>query len=377
MLIGIDGNEANIENRVGVNTYAYQILHGLYTLNNKSEKPHKFIVYLQHSPLYDMPKENANWEYKVLPGKAMWILTRLMPYLLFATPKPDVLFTPSHYVPPITTMPKVMAIMDLGYLENKAQFTKLTFWQLKYWTAISVNVSNRIIAISNTTKKDIINHYPSNRNKIDVTYLAHDETFDQPSSPKEIAKVRLKYKIAGDYILYIGTLKPSKNVDGLIQSFKSVLEGHKVELVIAGKKGWLYEEIFAMAKKLKIEDKIIFTGFFPESDKKSLMAGAKVLVSPSYWEGFGIHVLESMALGVPVVISNTGSLSEVGGLAAVYVDPYTIDDIAKGLKKVLSMNKIEYNKLTLACKKQAAKFSWSKTSEKTMKILEVAGKNHV
>lgn len=370
MHIGIDGNEANIKNRVGVNTYAFQILRGLYVLNNKSTSPHKFIVYLQNAPLSDMPKENKNWQYKVLLGKGLWILTRLMPHLLFSAKKPKVLFTPSHYTAPFLTIPRVISIMDLGYLENKAQFTKLTFWQLKYWTAISVNVSKRIIAISKATKSDLINHYPSIRNKIDVTYLAHDESFNKPSTAKEINRVKSKYKIRNDYVLYLGTLKPSKNIEGLIQSFKEVGDKHEVVLVIAGKKGWLYDQIYEQVKKLGIESKAIFTGFFPEKDKKALMSGAKVLASPSFWEGFGLHVLESMALGVPVVISSAGSLPEVGGKAAIYVDPDEVSCITKGLDKVLSMSKVEYNKLSTASKEQSHKFSWSKTSEKTMKILE-------
>jgi hypothetical protein len=120
MIVGIDGNEANVEKRVGVNTYAFEILRNLWKLQDEWKDEHKLIVYLKNQPRGDMPKETEHFKYRVIGGGGVWILTRLMPHLFFAKPKCDIFFSPSHYVPPIASMPRVCSIMDLGYLEYLA-----------------------------------------------------------------------------------------------------------------------------------------------------------------------------------------------------------------------------------------------------------------
>lgn len=250
MIIGIDGNEANIKRRVGVNEYAYQILYNLSKLQEEWKGRHSLIVYLKEKPLKDMPEETANFKYKIIPGGAVWILTKLMPNLFFGSPKPDVFFTPSHYTVPFALMPRVCSIMDLGYLESSEQFTKVVFWQLKYWSAISIFVSKAVIAISNATKSDIVRHYPFSRGEVHVTYLGYDKNkFNNSISENDVRRVKNTYSIVTDYILFIGTLKPSKNIEGLIEAFKTVNKKFpNIKLVIAGKKGWLYKSIFEKAK---------------------------------------------------------------------------------------------------------------------------------
>lgn len=375
MIIGIDGNEANVKNRVGVNVYAYDILCSVYQLQNKGETDHRLIVYLKNLPLSDLPKETKLFRYKIIPGGRVWILTRLMPYLFMSDEKPDVLFTPSHYVPPFSPIPTVCSIMDIGYLKFSGQFKKLVFWQLKYWTAISIFVSKAIIAISNSTKNDIVRHYPFASKKVYVTHLAYDkERFNLNISKEDVRRIREKYHIVGDYILFLSTLKPGKNVEGLLEAFKMVnSQWPMVKLVIAGKKGWLYEPIFKKVKELEIEKDIIFTDFVPEEDKPALFAGAKVFVLPSFWEGFGLDVLNAMAVGTPVVASNAGSLPEVVREAGVLVSPESIESIAAGIKKVLSMNEVEYNKLVERGIMRVKKFSWEETARETLRILERAG----
>ena len=183
-------------------------------------------------------------------------------------------------------------------------------------------------------------------------------------------RTRLKYSIVGDYLLYLGTLKPSKNIEGLLEAFSQVVrQDAEIKLVIAGKKGWIYGPIFEKVKKLGLTKRIIFTDYIREEDKPALIAGAKAFILPSYWEGFGLDVLSAMASGVPVVASNAGSLPEVVGDAGVLVDPNNIDSISKGIKKVLTMTKLEYNKQVKKGFKQAAKFSWEKTARETLRII--------
>jgi glycosyltransferase involved in cell wall biosynthesis len=372
MIIGIDGNEANIVKRVGVNTYAYELLKNLRKLQDGGEYSHKLIVYLKERPISDMPEETANFKYKIINGGGMWILTKLMPRLVFNKEKLDVFFSPSHYLPLFTAMPRVCSIMDLGYLEFSEQFTKKVFWQLKWWSAISIYVSKAVIAISNSTKQDIVRHYPFAKDKTHVTHLAYDAgQFNQDIPQKDVRRVMQKYSIVDDYVLYLGTLKPSKNIAGLIEAF-SIVSAHQPQtsLVIAGKKGWMYESIFNKVEELGLTGKVIFTDFVPEEDKPGLIAGAKVFVLPSFWEGFGLDALNAMAAGVPVVASSVGSIPEVVGSAGKLIDPNSIDSIAKGIGSVLSASKLEYNSIVEKGYSQVKKFSWEETAKKTLEIIE-------
>lgn len=383
MKIGIDGNEANVKNRVGVNTYAYELLIAL----NKINKEHEFSIFLKDKPLPDMPKERENWKYVVLAKRPFWILTSLTPFLLkeknLYKNSPEVLLSPSHYTPFLVNIPKICSIMDLGYLKSKAQFNLATFWQLKYWTAISINTSKYIIAISEATKNDIVRHYPGASKKIRVTHLAYDkDKFNQKKSHinvrrRDFNKLQSKHNITNEYLLYLGTLKPSKNIEGIIKAFSIIkkTDDKKLKLVIAGKRGWMFESIFELVKSLKLEDDVIFTGFVSESTKIALMQEAKLLVSPSFWEGFGLHVLESLAIGTPVVISKAGSMQEVGGDAAIYVDPKNPESIAEGIKKILSMNNTKYQNLKKTGVKWSEKFSWERTARETLSIIESATKD--
>ena len=373
MLIGIDGNEANLENRVGVNQYAYELLRNLHARAELWKGRHKFLVYLRDKPQGDMPTEKEGWEYKVLPGSVLWIITRLMPHLFLTRRKPDIFFTPSHYVPPFAPMPRVSSIMDLGYLEFSGQFKRRDYWQLRLWSAWSILVSKAVIAISNTTKKDILDHYKFAKNKITVTHLGYNkEKFNARDSKLKIRRARRKYKIKGDYLLFLGTLKPSKNIEGLLGAFAALTDYPRLTLVIAGKKGWLYKSIFEKVKRLGLAGRVIFTGFVPEDDKAGLIAGTKAFVLPSFWEGFGLDVLSAMALGVPVIVSNRGSLPEIIGNTGIIVDPENDAEIAQGIKKVIGMDKKSYNEMARAGKKHVEQFSWDKTAQKTMEVLEKA-----
>lgn len=373
MIIGIDGNEANIENRVGVNTYAFELLWNFWKLQDEWKNNHKLIVFLRDQPRSDLPKETSFFKYRVIKGQGLWILTKLIPSLFKGKNGCDVFFSPSHYAPPIAPMPRYCSIMDLGYLEFSGQFRKKDFWQLKVWSAISILVSKAVFAISNSTKDDIVRHYPFAKEKIYVTPLAYDnKKFNLGIPEKDVRRVMGRYSIVTDYVLYLGTLKPSKNLEKLIEAFatlNSKLQIKNYKLVIAGKKGWMFNSIFQKVKDLKLEDRVIFTDFIPEEDKPALIKGAKVFVLPSFWEGFGLDILNAMACGVPVVASNVGSLPEVVGDAGILVDPKDIDSIANGINEVLLAPKAKYNSMREAGLVQAKKFNWEKTARKTLEIL--------
>ena len=373
MIIGIDGNEANIKIKVGVNQYAYQLLWELYRLNISLNNRNNFIIYLKSPPREDLPSQTEFWNYKILPGNRLWIIHRLMPQL-WKAPRPDIFFSPSHYLPLLAPIPKVFTLHDLGYLVFSDQFKKYDYWQLKYWTAISIIISKYIIAVSESSKKDIVRHYPFASKKISVIYHGYKKELFNSKIPNDVVRrVKKKYKIDTDYILFLSTLKPSKNVEGLLEAYSSLdkLLGD-VKLVISGKKGWLYKTIFEKVELLHLEKKVIFTDYVTEKEKAALIKGARLFILPSFWEGFGMDVVNSMACGTPVVISNIGSLPEIGGRAAIFVDPYNIKSISDGIRQVFSMKAKEYNKRVKMCLNQAKKFSWEKCAEETLRILEKA-----
>lgn len=372
MIIGIEGNEANVKNRVGVNQYVYDLLWSLYKIENEWKDKHKIVVYLKSEPQF-LPPENDNFTYKILPSSKLWIVSKLMPNLLFDKNKPDVFFSPHHYAVPFSFVPQVCSIMDLGYLEFSAQFKKYDYWQLKLWSAWSMFVSKRIISISNTTKKDILKHYKFAKKKTFVTLLGYDKKiYNAKINQNKVNKVLKKYNIESfEYILFLSTLKPSKNVEGLIRSFAIIKNKIKnTKLVIAGKKGWLYEEIFELVKDLSLEEDIIFTNFLPEEEKAPLISEAKLFALPSFWEGFGLDVVSAMASGVPVLVSNRGSLPEVVGKYGVIVSPESKEDIANGILKIVNMPKAKKEKMINEAKKYVQRYDWNNTARETLKIIE-------
>lgn len=373
IIIGIDGNEANERHRVGVHQYAYEILWAIYNQEKARKGRYSFIIYLKNKPLDDLPKENALWEYEIIPGNRLWIVTRLMKYLL-VNKRPDIFISPSHYLIPFATFPQICTIHDLGYLKFSGQFKKYDFWQLKYWSAISIYISKYIIAVSNSTKKDIVRHYPSARKKTKVILHGYDKRrFNNEIDLDVVRQVKKKYKIKGDYLLSLGTLKPSKNLEGLVEAYSLLLKKKrdiKVSLVIAGKKGWLFDSIFEKVKKLKLENNVIFTDFVDEKDKPALYKGAKLLVSPSYWEGFGMHIIEAMACGTPALAGKVASIPEVGGKAVVYVNPKKVRSIYSGMAKVLSMSDKRYNMLVEKSLERVKIFSWNKAAKEVLDLVE-------
>jgi len=373
MYIGIDGNEANIKMRVGVNQYAYELLCGLYRLNEGQKVKDNYIIYLKHKPLSDLPKESEHWKYSVLPGKGMWVLTTLQKELVLEK-RLDVFFTPSHYLPLITRCPKVCAIHDLGYLNFSGQFKKFDFWQLKYWTAISLYISKYIITFSQFTKNDIVRHYPSVSKKPYVVYHGfRADLYNTKISEDVVRRMKKKHKIDGEYILFLGTLKPSKNIESLVAAYAVLKKSHpNYRLVIAGKKGWLYESIFKKTQELGLKDDVTFTDFIEDADKPALIRGAKVFTIPSYWEGFGMDIITSYACGVPVVGSDVASISEIGGDVLIKCNPDSIESIAASIEKVLKMNPKEYNILSQRCVRRSKMFSWDKSARQTLEVLKKA-----
>lgn len=355
MNIGIDGYEANVDERVGIGRYAYEILIHLYPISKK----HNVTVFLPSNPRLDMPRARANWKYKIVgPGK-LWTFIGLPVALL--QEKPDVIFSPTHYGPRFVHIPKVISVMDLSYFTYPSMFRIKDLHQLVNWTKHSVVGAARVLTISEFSRNAIIKEYGIAPEKVVVTYpglsMRKEGKTQQSSSP---------------YILTVGTLQPRKNFVRLIEAFSQVSKEYgDLKLVIVGKKGWKYEEILAAPRKYNVESLVQFLDFVPEEDLPGLYKNAALFVLPSLYEGFGLPVLEAMAASTTVVVSNSSSLPEVAGDAGIYVDPTDVASIAKGLRLALSekgagRQKERIRKGLL----QAKKFTWEKAARRTLEVLE-------
>lgn len=372
MRIWIDGYETNVPSRVGSGQYGFELLKNLENIDQKND----YTILLPSQPLDDLPKERPGWQYKILRPKKLWTRVALPLALYTSKQKPDLFFSPTHYIPRFSPVKIVVSIFDLAYFYFPEFFKKSDLYKLKNWTKYSVEHSAHILTISKSTKKDLAKFYNVKPEKVTVTYPGFKEGIYYPNADQQdIKKVTKQYGIKGSYIIYIGTLQPRKNLARLIEAFARLHLGGGLKLVIvgkttgAGRQGWMFEDILALPKKLGIEGRVIFTGFVPDTELNFLLNGALAFVFPSLYEGFGIPIADAMASGVPVITSNTSSMPEAAGKAALLVDPYSLDQIEQAIRTITT-DKIlrqKYSKLGLA---QAKKFSWKKCARETLKVFE-------
>ncbi len=359
-VIGIDGNEANVEKRVGISEYSYQLLKYFQA----NEKDFIFKIFLKKSPLPSLPALSSHYSYEVVKPAKFWTQFGL-PTRLFRKRDIDLFFTTSHYAPRLSPVPTVISVMDLSYIHFPELFKKRDLYKLTNWTKYSSLKAKKIITISNSSKNDIIKFYKIPAEKIEVVYPGIKEI-----KKSSMNKIPAKYGVEGDFILYIGTLQPRKNVAKLIEAV-SLLEDKKVQLVIIGKKGWKYEEILEAPKKYQVEERIKFLNFVPDQDLPAFYSNAICYVLPSLYEGFGLPILEAMQHGCPVLTSNISSLPEAGGDAAVYFDPYNVDDIASKIEKVMKSDGLR-EEMKKKGNEHVKNFSWEKSAKKVLDILEGA-----
>ncbi len=360
MRIGIDGNEANVEHKVGVSVYTLQLLN--YFQKHATETV-QFIIYLRQSPLSDLPKETSFFKYQIVSGRFLWSQIFLPFHLwkdkLFGK-KMNIFFSPAHYIPRFCPYKTVVTIHDLAYLYFPNEFLKKDLYQLKKWTAYALKKSSSIIAVSKTTKKDLVKEYEIPEQKISVVYNGYEHL----SAPTSVTPL----KIDEPFILYVGTLQPRKNIQTLIKSFSVFKKLHpEFRLVLVGKKGWLTETIFSSIPE-ELKHDIIFTGYISEEEKNTLYKNAFCFVLPSLYEGFGIPLLEAMFHNCPVISSFASSLPEIGGEACLYFDPKSAEDL-EGKMEELFNNKELRKELILKGKRQIAFFSWKKAGQETLDIL--------
>jgi len=363
MIIGVDGNEANVDEHVGVSVYTLALLN--YFQSVASDKL-SFFIFLRQKPSSSMPKENQHFHYEVVKGPFLWSQI-FLPFHLYTNSKIDLYFAPAHYIPRFCPVPIVVTIHDLSFFYYPSEFIKKDLFQLKNWTSQAISKSKAIISVSKTTKKDIVKWYQVSDKKISVIYNGFEKKSENISDPEVLKKYNISAK---KFVLYVGTLQPRKNIVTLIRAFNDYYKTHEgLKLVIVGKKGWLYEEIFEEVKRLNLGSQVVFTDFIPDEEVIVLYKNAWVFVMPSLYEGFGIPILEAMAYGCPVISSQNSSLPEIGGEACLYFDPKDSNDLIEKWYQ-LAQSKEIYNKLISTGKNRIASFSWKRCAHETLELLK-------
>ncbi|MCU0493532.1 MAG: glycosyltransferase family 4 protein, partial [Chloroflexaceae bacterium] len=273
----------------------------------------------------------------------------------------------------------VVTIHDLGYLAFPQAHTARRRMELHLTTRWSAHAASQVIAISQATKDDLVHHYSVNPDKVSVVHHGLSPQFHPVEDPAVRAAVQRRYGISSPYLLYVGTVQPRKNLARLLAAFGQLLaigdlrseigdQGTNLTLVIAGKKGWLTEEIEGQAARAGLGQRVHFTGYVADDDLPALLSGALAFVFPSLYEGFGMPVLEAMACGTPVLTSTTTSLPEVAADAALLVDPTDTDAIARGLARLVAEPALrsELRQRGLA---RAAQFTWARCAAETLAVL--------
>ncbi len=258
--------------------------------------------------------------------------------------------------------PSVVTVHDLSFLLYPKGFRAPNRYYLKLFTRLSVHRARRVIAVSDSTKRDLIRCYGLSSAKIDVVHNGVDARF-RPLSGEQVADFRARRGLPPRFILFVGTLEPRKNVVRLVEAYAR-LSGDRPPLLLIGGRGWLYGELFSTVERLHLTDEVCFVGYVPAEDLPWWYNAAELFVYPSLYEGFGLPPLEAMACGTPVITSTASSLPEVVGQAGMLVNPTETEALTAAMERVLADGDLR-EKMRAAGLAQAGQFSWQQTARGT------------
>ena len=387
MRIGIDATglwAANEESPSGIINYTIQITRGLLTVDHV----HEYFIYCRNGISEPLAEFSSRAVLKVLRSRNRKLLQQTR--LPFAAVRDglDVMFFPFNSSALLCPCKSVVTIHDLHPFTVPERFAIVhgthvhqTNWRSNanqwYWRTIlrrSSQRASRVLAVSEVTKIDIENIFGIPADKIDVVHEGADQRIfaRKEAAVDDDSTFRRKYNLPPRYILCMGT-HGYKNVEGSIRAFRLVKERapEPVKLVIAGAKRYLGEDKFHLVRDLSLENDVIFTDFFPDEDLPGLYAHADLLLFPSFYEGFGLPVVEAFGCGTPVVASTAGALPETSGDAALLVDPGNLEDIAAAVLALLTDEDLRTRQRERGWRR-VKEFTWEGAARKTVRVLEKA-----
>ncbi len=284
--------------------------------------------------------------------------------------KPDLFVSPDALTSVSAKVKKLTVIHDINFEHYPEQMPRLYAEMYKKYTPKIVEVSERIVTVSQFSKKDIINHYNVDENKIDVVYNGANTRF-KPLSLREKEETKKKYTDGKDYFVYVGALNPRKNLQRLFPAFDKFKKEDKkdIKLVVVGEKMYWSDEIKQAYNSMEHKDDVLFLGRLDIDRLKKVVASSLALTYVSIFEGFGIPIVESFYAETPVITSNVTSMPEVAGDAAVLVDPFDVDDISRALKKVANDENLRKELVDMG-KKRRELFTWENSANNFWKSIE-------
>jgi glycosyltransferase involved in cell wall biosynthesis len=360
--------------KAGIGNYIFNLISELSKIDDKN----KYIIFaaIENKDFYRTANKNffvininfwgrnrfirILWEQLILPFKLIEF-------------KADILFSSGFICPIIKTAINVLTIHDMTFFSHPDVHTFFKKIYFPFMIKRSANRSEKIIAVSHNTKKEIIKYAGINENKIVVTHLSANN-FPQNDIENEKKFLEEKYGINTEYLLFVGMIEPRKNINLIIEALGKITD-KSVKLVIVGKKGWMVDDLFEEIKVKKLENRVIFTGFVPDEELELFYKNAKVFLYPSLYEGFGIPVLEAMKAGCPVITSNISSLPEVAGDAAIQIKPQNSEELVNAIDSI-TKDKNMRNELIEKGLENAEKFSWGTTAKQTLEIFHQLGKQN-
>lgn len=358
MKIAVDASRGFLDKKTGIEEYVYQLVKNL----QKDLVDHEVVLYLRKGSLEKAQKTlkiPEKWEFKEIPFKYFW--TQIGMAWEFLTNSPDVLFIPAHTIPWIHPKNSVVTIHGLEYEHCPESYSLYSRWFHRFFIKKSCKWASKIVAISENTKKDLINLYGVNGRKIEVVYNG----FTEISKGFKAGKKRKK-----NYLLFLGRIEQRKNVKRIVQAYDALrAKGkYKGQLVLAGKVGHGFGEINRAIKESEFSKDIILKGYVSDQERFSLIKNADIFLFPSLCEGFGLPILEAQSVGVPVITSKQGPMDEVAGDKNILINPLKVDDMVKMMGNILDKPELR-KKVIERGLKNVERFSWRKCGEETAEIL--------
>jgi glycosyltransferase involved in cell wall biosynthesis len=367
--IGIDARKLH---DFGIGTYIRNLLRQLARLDSETE----FVIFCRPEDRDTLAAVGENFR-PVPETSGNYSIAEQFTIPLAVKREGVTLFHAPHYVlPPLVRCKSVVTIHDCihlmfpQYLPNRA-----AFWYAKWSIGQAARRATRIMTVSQSSKRDILRLVDTEPAKIDVIYNAYDERFAMEPREEDVVRVRERYQLHDEFVLYAGNVKPHKNLERLIDAFHLVRTRglDNLKLVLIGDEISKYTALRRAVHQHQLHKYVRFLGYLPEETLAVMYRLAGVFVFPSLYEGFGLPPLEAMASGTPVVTSNVSSLPEVAGDAAVLVDPYSPQAIADGIYAVLTDEKLR-REMVLKGIARAGQFSWEQSVRRVRAIYsEVAG----
>ncbi len=349
---------------------------GIYTQNIIKELSkmlgagHQLIVYTSYDVPFDglrvivrKVSKYVQPKYGKWGGVVRFIWTQVIYPLRLIKDKADIVYNTTHHAIFLTRVPQIMTIHDLLPIKfSKRHITQ--HYYFKYVLKFFLHKCLHVFTVSENSKKDIHNFYHVDEEKINVIYNGYNEQIFQPVQGKS----QLKEKLSGSYMLMLGASYSHKNVKRVIEAFAKVKHEINCDLVISGGRNQYIESLKECVKNRGLGIRVHFIDYVPFSDLPELYSRAKIFLFPSLYEGFGIPVIEAMACGCPVLTSNVSSLPEVCGNAAYYVDPYSVDNIAAGMTKLLEDVSLRQELIQKGFER-IKMFSWEKSAKQILDII--------